>query len=94
MANLLTAEQVKDAIYADDDFPREELERYARSASSYIKHKSGYDFAKDTEIEPLAIECAILFVKQLHFGYDFEKAINSFIVDLQVIADAKAKEDS
>lgn len=96
MANILTNEQVAAAIYVDDDFPKEELERYARSASSFIKRKTGYNFADDPEIEPLAIECAIQYVRQLHFGakgynerYDYTLGINSLIVDLQVIANDK-----
>ncbi|MCU7522507.1 MAG: hypothetical protein HF308_15355 [Ignavibacteria bacterium] len=100
--DILTKEQVAEAIYVDADFSPVTLERYAKSASSFLKQKTGYDFTKRpdqvndlglTDIEPLAIECAMMYVRQLHFqgqGYnkehDYALGISSLITDLQVIA--------
>ena len=96
MANILTNAQVAKALYLDEDYDQEELERYAKSASSFIKQKTGYDFASDPDIEPLAVELAIQYVRQLHFGadgynkeHDYSYGIQGLIVDLQVIADEK-----
>lgn len=96
MDNILTNEQVALAIFADDDFPKAELERLSRAASTYILQKTGYDFSQDPEIHPHAIECAIQYVKQLHFNrtqfnkdYDFSMGISSYIIDLQVIANER-----
>ena len=94
--NILTIDQVRKALYLDDDHDVEELEEYSRIASSFIKQKTGYDFAKDTEIEPLAIQCAKLYIRQTHFGsegynkeHDYNLGINGLIVDLQIIAKKK-----
>jgi hypothetical protein len=96
MANILTNEQVRKALYLDGDYSKDELDRYSLSASAFIKQKTGYDFAKDYPVEPLAVECAIQYVRLLHFGaegynkaHDYSLGINGLIVDLQVIADGK-----
>lgn len=99
MANILTIEQVRKALYLDDDAEVEELEEYSRIASSFIKQKTGYDFAQDEEIEPLAIQCAKLYVRQMYFGnggsnrdHDYSLGIEGLIVDLQIIAKRKLSE--
>jgi hypothetical protein len=100
--DILTKEQVAEAIYVDADFNQATIERYAKAASSFLKQKTGYDFTKQpdqttdmnvSDIEPLAIECAMMYVRQLHFqgqGYnkehDYALGISSLITDLQVIA--------
>jgi hypothetical protein len=96
MANILTNTQVAQALYLDEDYDQEELQRYAKSASAFIYRKTGYDFASQYPIEPLAIECAMQYVRQLHFGstgynkeHDYSLGIQSLIVDLQVIANDK-----
>lgn len=96
MADILTLTEVRKAIYVDYDYDQEELQRYAASASSYIKNKTGFDFASEDVIEPLAKQCAILYIRQLHFGgdgynkeHDYSLGITSMIVDLQVIASEK-----
>lgn len=96
MANILTNQEVARALYLDEDYNQEELERYAKSASSFIKIKTGYDFAADAEKEPLAVELAIQYVRQLHFGggeykkeHDYSFGITGLIVDLQEIAREK-----
>jgi hypothetical protein len=37
-------------------------------ATSYIFNKTGYDFTQDTELESLAVEWAILYIRQEHLG--------------------------
>jgi hypothetical protein len=93
---ILTESEVAMAIYADEDYDKEELRRLARLATSYIKNKTGYDFSKDHRREPLAVECAIMYVRQSKMqskeynrDFDFAVGINSLLKDLQVIADAK-----
>ena len=96
MNNILTNEQVALAIFADGDFPEAELERLSKTTSTYIHQKTGYDFSQDPEIHPHAIECAIQYVKSLHFNraqynkqYDFAMGISSYIIDLQRIANER-----
>lgn len=96
MANILTIDQVKQAIYADDDFDSNVLERYAKTASAFINQKTGYDFAAEVPVNDLAVQCAIMYVQQMHFAntkfnkeYDFVLGINSLLIDLQIIAKEK-----
>lgn len=96
MANILTNDQVKEALYLDDDAKSTMLESLSKQATSFIFHKTGYDFSKDTEIEPLAILCAELFIRQIYFGsagynkqHDYLLGIGGLIADLQIIAEKK-----
>lgn len=100
MGTILTDAEVKKALYLDDDHDAEEITRMSSLASSFIKEKTGYDFSADTTIEPLAKQCAILYLRDQYFqgnGYnkehDYNLGINSLIVDLQTIAARKALED-
>jgi hypothetical protein len=93
---ILTNAEVAKAIYVDSDYDPDELSRLAELATSYIFHKTGYNFAQDEQIEPLAKECAILYVRQSHLGeggynkdYDYSHGITSLIFDLQIIAQQK-----
>jgi len=96
MGTILTKEEVAKAIYVDPDFDGEELQRLANLSSSFIKQKTGYDFAQDEEIEPLAVECAMQYCRQVYFGskgynkeHDYTLGIVGLIDDLQVIANEK-----
>mgnify|MGYP000999235999 CR=1 FL=1 len=98
MTNILTTEQVKEALYLDDDANVQMLEMYSNQATSYIFHKTGYDFSKDIEKEPLAILCAQMYIRQIYFGstgynkqHDYLIGIGGLISDLQIIADEKLK---
>lgn len=93
MNSILTQEQVRKAIYQDADFAADELERLAQTASSFIFQKTDFDFASEAEIEPLAIQCAILYVRQLYLGeggtnkdYDYSVGITGLLIDLQNLA--------
>jgi hypothetical protein len=93
---VINIDEVRKAIHQDGDFDVEELERLAGLASSFIETKTGYDFGKDDIVEPLALQCAKLYVKQQYFGsdgynkeYDYGLGIGGLIVDLQTIAIAK-----
>lgn len=96
MGNILTNEQVKKALYLDDDADTVELEEYNMTASSFILQKTGYDFGSDLVKEPLAVLCAKLYIKQIYFGnsgynkeHDYALGIASLLVDLQIIANAR-----
>lgn len=102
MGSILTTEEVRKALYLDADYDANELDRLSKTASSFLYEKTGYDFSTveaGEEIEPLAIQCAVLYVRDLFFqgnGYnrehDYNLGINSLIVDLQTIAVRKAEE--
>ena len=101
MTNILTNDQVKKALFLDDDADTQELEEYNMTASSFIYQKTGYDFGADATIEPLATLCAKLYIKQIYFGnsgynkeHDYTLGIASLIVDLQLLAKEKASGES
>lgn len=93
---ILTLEEVAKAIYEDADFDNVELQRLADLSSDFIKRKTGYDFSQDSPSEPLAVECAMQYVRQTYFGakgynkeHDYSLGIVGLIDDLQVIANEK-----
>lgn len=99
MATILTDEEVAKALYVEEDFDAAELQRLAALASEYIKRKTGYDFAEEEAKNPLAVECAMQYVRQVYFGakgynkeHDYRLGISSLLVDLQVIANDKVSE--
>lgn len=101
MTNILTNDQVKKALFLDDDADTQELEEYNMTASSFIYQKTGYDFGADAVKEPLAVLCAKLYIKQIYFGnseynkeHDYTLGIASLIVDLQLLAKEKASGES
>lgn len=94
--SILTLEEVAKAIYEDADFDGAELHRLAVLSSNFIKIKTGYDFSLDEQKEPLAVECAMQYVRQIYFGskgynkeHDYALGIVGLIDDLQVIANEK-----
>ena len=96
MSYILTNAEVAEALYLESDYDTARLTRYAAVASSFIKEKTGWDFAADAEREPLAIECAVQYVRQLHFGaggynreHDYTFGIVGLLVDLNTIAQRK-----
>lgn len=97
MGLILTINEVKEALYLDYDYNTTELDRLSKTASSFIFRKTGFDFGSDAEIEPLAKQAAIMYVRQLFFGsegynkeHDYSLGLNGLIVELQVIASEKA----
>ncbi len=94
---LLTHEEVAKAIHVDPDYPRDELQALAEAATSFVHQKTGFKFAEETVIEPLAKQCARLYVKQLHYGvdgynkeHDYSLGIASLIEDLKDLARKKS----
>lgn len=90
---ILTTAEVAAAIRVDDDYPNLELEQLSETATSFIAQRTGHNFAEDAEINPLAKQCAILYVRQIHYGsagynreHDYSLGINSLIDDLKDIA--------
>ncbi len=91
-STILNTDEVAKAINVDPDFDNEVLQGYAEAATSFIAIKTGHDFSKDDPIEPLAKQCARLYIRQLHYGsngynqeHDYSLGITGLIVDLQVI---------
>jgi len=96
MKQILTVEQMRQALYLDFDYDEEELVRLSILASSYLKNKTGYDWTSEDEIEPLAIQAAIEFVRMKFFDNtnykkenDYTVGLGSLIIDLQIIAEEK-----
>ena len=99
MSDILTESEVREAMQVDFDYNPDEVTRYQKLASSYVKNKTGYDFgnvADGEEVEPLAKQCAILYIKHHFFDKKYNKdfnyslGIDSLIFDLQLIAKDKA----
>lgn len=93
MKTILTDTEVRQALDQDEDFKSEDCKYYSELASSFIKQKTGHDFAEDSEIHPLAKECARLYIRQAYYGadgfkreHDYSLGINSLLVDLQDVA--------
>jgi hypothetical protein len=96
MGDVLTVDQVRDALSLDFDYPTAELTELAQTASSFLIRKTGYDFSQDSPIEPLAIQAAKLYVRQQFFGadgynkeHDYSLGLTSLLIDLQSIAQEK-----
>lgn len=104
MANILTTDEVRKAIYQDQDFDVAELERLSVVASSFLKRKTGYDFAEvpaGEEIESLAIEAGKMYVKQLYFSgqdynqkFDYSFGLTSLLIDLEIIGKEKLEAEA
>lgn len=96
---ILSNGEVRAALYLDADFDKTTLSAYALAATSYIEEKTGYDFAQELSIEPLAIEAAKMFVRQLHFNaagnynreHNYLVGIGALIETLQDMAKRKIK---
>lgn len=94
---ILTIDDCREALYLDQDFPTKVLENYIKTADRFILQKTGYDFGNELDKEPLAVQLAKLYIRELHFqqedkfnkNYDYTIGISSLIVDLQDIARSK-----
>jgi len=96
MLKILSISEMRTALYVDFDYDEVELERLSNLASSYLYQKTGYDWSSDDEIEPLAKQAAILYVRMQFFDntqykkeYDYSMGLGSLILDLQIIAEEK-----
>lgn len=91
---ILTTDEVAQAIRVDPDYPEAELVQLAQAATSFINRKTGFDWTTGSgPIDPQAKQCAILYVRQLHYGaegynreHDYALGINSLLEDLKDIA--------
>ncbi len=93
MAELLTNDEVREALSLDFDYSETEISDLAKAASSYIKLKTDYDFTLLVTPEPLAKRAAKMFVQMTFYGgqnykkeYDFSFGLSAAIVELQIIA--------
>lgn len=95
---IITKDEVATAIRVDPDYPDSELIQLAQAATSFINQKSGRDWTKDSPIDAQAKQCALLYVRQLHYGvegynreHDYMLGINSLLEDLKDKARGKSK---
>ncbi len=93
---VLTESDVRQAIYADDDFSPAMVQHYRAIATSFLFQKTGYNWENEDPIEPLAKQCAILYVRSQHFGsqsfnkeHDYNFGLVAHLTDLQTMADQK-----
>jgi hypothetical protein len=98
---VISIEETRKALRVDFDFDPEELNRLAEAASSYLKRKTGYDWGKEIEIEPLAKQAVIMWVRTQFYSnskhkkeYDFTNGLNSILVDLQLLASEKLEAEA
>ncbi len=96
---ILTVEEVRQALYLDDDFPEEEATALAKVASSFIKEKVDFDFGSEDPIEPLAKQAAQMHVKHLYFNgagynpaFDMTFGLTGILIDLQNLAREELEE--
>jgi len=94
MGEILTESEVREAMQVDFDYNHDEVSRYQKLASSYIKNKTGYDFGtvvEGAEVHPLAKQCAMIYIKSQFFDHKYDEKYNysigleSMIFDLQII---------
>ncbi len=99
MSDILTESEVREAMQVDFDYNPDEVTRYQKLASSFVQRKTGYDFgtvATGEEIEPLAKQLAIIYIKSQFFdkkydaNFNYSIGLESLIFDLQIIAKEKA----
>lgn len=82
---ILTIDEVKKELRVDDDFDDEIIIGYIADATAYINTVTGYDWTKESEVDPLCKRCAKLYIKQEHFeteykkDYDYTLGISSLI---------------
>lgn len=100
MANILSAAEIQVALFLDPDFDSDELERLSAVATSFIKTKTGFDFASEATVEPLAKQAAIMYVRTLMYSneqknynkeFDYSVGLVGIIQDLQTIAETKGE---
>jgi len=96
MNKILNIEEMRTALFVDYDYDVVELERLSILASSYLYTKTGFDWTSEENIEPLAKQAAILYVRMMFFDNtnykkenDFTIGLGSLIIDLQIIAEEK-----
>lgn len=96
---ILTADEVKEAIYVDADFSTDQANALSQSVTSYIKQITGYDWSADKEIEPLAKQCAKMLCLQFYYNngenykpeYDMHVGATALLEHLKDIARSKKK---
>lgn len=95
MKNLvLTEEEVREALGLDFDTDVNLVE-YAELASSFLLNKTGYDWGDDATIEPMAKQCAKMYIRDMFFNrtgdsysmsHDYSMGITSLLMDLQMMS--------
>jgi hypothetical protein len=100
MGDILTIEEVKNALSLDYDADNTEMDRLSKTASSFVYEHTGYDFGSETEIHPIAKQVAIMHVRMLYFQngntynreHDYSYGMTSMLHDLIAIAARKLEE--
>ncbi len=94
---IFTIAEMKEILNLDYDYSETgRLERLSLSASQYLLDHTGYDWSKDETINPLAKDCAEMFVKQRWYEgseyakeYDFAMGIQDDLFQLRLKADSE-----
>lgn len=96
MQTILTVDDVRRALYLDYDYDVQELEDLAKAASAFLKEATGYDFAKDDPIHPLAKQAAKMYVATIFYSgenykkeFDFSYGLRSLLHILEDIGKKK-----
>ena len=90
---ILSHEEVKKALYLDPNCNIQEVVKYQQLVDKFVYEKTGYDFGRDIEINPLAKQLGELYLrtmkkngKEHNQNQDYSIGISSLIIDLQNIA--------
>lgn len=94
---IFTASEMKSILNLDYDYDEtDRLNRLSLSASQYLLEHTGYDWTKDDPIDPMAYDCAEMFVKQRWYEgsqyakeYDFTMGIQDDLFQLGLKAKAE-----
>ena len=91
---ILSTEEMISALDLDIDYTDVNgLMRLSKSASQFLLDRTGYDWSADTDKDPVAIDCAILWCRMRFYSnteyakdYDYSIGINADLVDLIIKA--------
>lgn len=93
MKNILTIEEIRNALSLDYDYDPEELETLSQTASVFLFETVGYDFSQDNPIHPLAKQAAKMYAATTYYSginykkeYDYSYGLTSTIKRLELIA--------
>ncbi len=100
MGDILTIDEVINALDLDYDADRTEMDRLSKTASSFVYEHTGFDFGSETEVHPIAKQVAIMYIRNLYFQngnnynreHDYTYGLTSMLKDLESIAIKKQAE--
>lgn len=92
LENILTNDEVREALSLDSDYNMYSIEDYSSSATFFVFQKTGYKAEPNEVVHPFAKQLAKLYLKSLFYGddglgmsehLDYTIGINSLIKDLE-----------